>query len=278
MNRLIRYVLDELNAWSAELTTDLDAWCTLSALPNLKLIAKKLGARIKPATEAIKALDSGRLREYLKTGALRLDLADGAVDLGVDELIVKTEFAATQGDIYAAQTTSDGATTVAIDSRQDDALRSSAIARDLCNRVNKLRKKAKLVVGEPIDVYYVDDDSAGLATAGAILANASVMDKANIVAMPLDAAATAAAIAFDVLPTPYGSDALRVVLCKPFPALSVAAKAKAGAQAAVLASLVSSLAPASLDRPVSGTLDGVAFNLTVGTDIFHSATLAYKAQ
>ena len=51
------YVLEELNTWEIVLTSDVETWCSISALPNLPILAKRLGKQVRSAADAIKGLD-----------------------------------------------------------------------------------------------------------------------------------------------------------------------------------------------------------------------------
>jgi len=153
------YVLEELNAWGVLLTSDVDRWCTISALPNLPVLAKRLGKKIRAATNAIKCLDSTNLRSYSKKGSIDINVGGERYWLAEGELIIKSTFSGDKTQ-YAAMSSSDGALTVAVCITQDDALRRQGIVRELCNRVNKLRKKGKLNIADEIDVFYADIDSS----------------------------------------------------------------------------------------------------------------------
>mmetsp|Transcript_11619 Transcript_11619/g.14487 ORF Transcript_11619/g.14487 Transcript_11619/m.14487 type:complete len:256 (-) Transcript_11619:1743-2510(-) len=132
------YILEELNAWEVNITTDVDKWCTLSALPKLPEFAKKLGKRTKSATEAVKALDSSKLRGLISENVKSLTIApndgQGAIELEPADLIIKTSFASADKTDFVAQTSFDGALTVAVDIKQDDNLRNQGIAREVVNR------------------------------------------------------------------------------------------------------------------------------------------------
>ena len=147
--------------------------------------------------------------------------------------------------------------------------------------MNKLRKKAKLIIGDRVDIFFADeDDDAPLATAAALRANAALLVKAKMVPLPMGARCRdAAEIATDVAPTPFGSKALRVALCRPTPVLADAVYAKAvtdrgQAQADALANLVATLPDAPT---IDGVLDGIPFSLQRGTDFFPDATQKFSS-
>jgi isoleucyl-tRNA synthetase len=284
------YVLKELNAWGVSLTNDIDTWCSVSALPNLPVLAKRLGKKTRVATNAIKELDSAALRKYINTDNITIDVEGGAINLVADDLIVKSTFAGNETQ-YTAITTPDGALTVAICTVQDDVLRRQGIARDLCNRVNKLRKKAKLNIADKVDVFFADLGSTGndeqspeqrgtfISTVEALADNKLLLEKAKIVPMPL-ANCHGQIIMSDINATPFGANFLEVVLAAPVPSLSPAAQRQhrdttlEGDQS-TLNVLEALLATCNLPKDtLRGTLSGRPFNLKVGTDFFPSATAA----
>ena len=144
--------------------------------------------------------------------------------------------------------------------------------------VNKLRKKAKLVIGDRVDVFFSDEDEdAAISTAAALEANTVTLQKAKISPLPLAARCRYASdIATDLAPTPFGSKCLRVTLCRPTPVLSdkalKSAREKAGdTYAEALSHLLSTL-PVEEEDTIEGSLDGTPFSLKVGRDFFPDAT------
>lgn len=69
------------------------------------------------------------------------------------------------GELDAA---GDGELLVALDLRADDSLAEAGLARELVNRVQKLRKKAGLVASDAVEVFI---DTAGPAQSGGDLIN-----------------------------------------------------------------------------------------------------------
>lgn len=134
LKQLEPYLLGELNAWSVQLTADVDSWCSVSALPNLPVLGRRLGKRVGLATNAIKQLDSHALRSVLaENKPVDLELGGEKVSVCLEELLVKFSFSGNADD-YAAQTTPDGSLTVAVETTQDDALLAQGVARELVNR------------------------------------------------------------------------------------------------------------------------------------------------
>jgi isoleucyl-tRNA synthetase len=284
------YVLKELNAWGVSLTNDVDTWCSVSALPNLPILAKRLGKKTRAATSAIKDLDSAALRKYTETDNITIDVEGKPINLVAGDLIVKSTFAGDETQ-YTAITTPEGTLTVAICTVQDDALRRQGIARDLCNRVNKLRKKAKLNIADKVDVFFADLGSTGndeqspqqrgtfITTVEALADNRLLLEKAKIVPMPL-ANCHGQIIISDTNATPFGANFLEVALAAPVPSLSPAAQRQHGdtvleGDQSTLKVLETLLATCNLPKDaLRGTISGRPFNLKVGTDFFSSATAA----
>jgi len=280
------YVLKELNAWGVSLTNDVGTWCSVSALPNLPVLAKRLGKRTRAATDAIKSLSPDVLRKYTQTNDMFIEIEGETIHLVAGDLIVKSTFAGDEAQ-YTAITTPDGALTVAICTVQDDALRRQGIARDLCNRVNKLRKKARLNISDEVDVFFSDlnlDENEQpqpkknlISTIDALVYNKRLLDKANIVPMPL-ANCHGQIMISDINATPFGSNFLKVALAAPVLSLSSAGQKQhedAGGTRSTLNVLKTLLATCNLPKnSLQGTLSGQPFDLTADTDFFQSATAA----
>ena len=271
------YVLEELNAWGVSFTSDVDLWCSVSALPNLPVLAKRLGKKMSAATAVIKNLDSSALRSYVQYGEINVDVDGMSLKLVSGELIVKSAFAGNEAK-YAATTAPDGSLTVAICTVQDDDLRRQGIARDVCNRVNKLRKKARLDIIDQVDVFYADLDSAdatgpSIPTADALAHNKALLQRAKIVPIPLSRC-FGQVIVTDTYPTPFGSKSLKIALAAP--SLSLPCATRQSQSSPTLETLVASCG-IQQNEYLRGTFAGAQFDLAFGADIFTSATAAFLA-
>jgi isoleucyl-tRNA synthetase len=95
-------------------------------------------------------------------------LATKSVTLGEhvlsgDDVLVKREF---KGDtkIYEADVSVSGNLTVIIDTREDEQLKMQGCAREFVTRVQKLRKKAGLVLQDKIQVYFAEQEGSSAIT------------------------------------------------------------------------------------------------------------------
>lgn len=143
------YVKDELNMRELVCTSEEKEWCTLRAEPDNKLLGKRLGKAFKTMRKPINDLTHEQLMEFQQTGSIQV----GAERLESNELVLKREFKGNT-EFYEAIVSSDGKSLVILDCREDEALIQQGYAREVINRVQKMRKKAGLVVQDRIQVYY----------------------------------------------------------------------------------------------------------------------------
>jgi isoleucyl-tRNA synthetase len=105
----------------------------LKAKPNFRAIGKKFGKRTQEAAVAVAALDADALRRLEAGGAVSLD---GLGDVTVEEVQVEREVTSD----WLVQ--SDGPYVVALDPVVTDELRAEGLAREVVNRVQRMRKEA----------------------------------------------------------------------------------------------------------------------------------------
>ncbi|KIH68320.1 isoleucine--tRNA ligase [Ancylostoma duodenale] len=124
----------------------------VKADPNFRL----LGARLKG--------DQKKVVDYLKTKVTEAELeqflAEGKLtvfghELTSEEVYVSYTSGQTGAKDHGYETHSDGKTIVMLDTSEDSALVEEGLAREITNRVQKLRKAAKLVSTDSAMVYCV---------------------------------------------------------------------------------------------------------------------------
>ncbi|EQC39640.1 isoleucyl-tRNA synthetase [Saprolegnia diclina VS20] len=154
------YIHDELNMRDLVFAADEKEWCSLKVEVNNKVVGKRLGKQLGAVKKIVEALSHDDALSYQRTQ--RITLTNG-VELSGDDLFVKREF---KGDkkIYEADVSVDGALMVVIDVREDDLLKSQGVAREFVNRVQKMRKKAGLVVADKIHVYFKESAASTVIT------------------------------------------------------------------------------------------------------------------
>ncbi|CBJ31410.1 Isoleucyl-tRNA Synthetase [Ectocarpus siliculosus] len=180
LEKLQGYVKGELNAWEVVLEADEKSWCTLTAEANNKVLGKRLGKALDGVKKALVKLDTAALWPLLEGGTVEV----AGHTLSADDLMLKRGF---KGDtsVFQAAVSEDGKVMVVLDTRKDEKVLSQKLAREIVSRIQKLRKKSGLQVGETVEVFFQDDTKDGVAGA-AVAANAALVADA-VRCMPLPA-------------------------------------------------------------------------------------------
>lgn len=146
------YVLDELNIKKITLSTDKEKYgVSLRAEPDHKTLGARLKNDFKSVTQAIKSLSDVELQEFAKKGSMKVLGHD--LELNEVRLIINITSAS---DKYEAH--SDNDVLILLDITPDESMLDEGIAREIINRIQKLRKKAHLVPTDEVDVYFEIDD------------------------------------------------------------------------------------------------------------------------
>jgi len=154
-------IREELNVHTLSFTTDPGRYVEISLVPNFRLLGPRLGKRMPAVKKALSEADGSALQAELdREGSIRLELPDGPVELGPDEIEVRlaarASFAAAAG----------GGHVVVLDTRITEELRREGLAREVINRIQRARKAMDLDYEARIDVRYEVGDELG----GAVLA------------------------------------------------------------------------------------------------------------
>ena len=144
------YVTDELNALQLVTSSDEAEWATLTATPDAALLGKRLGKDLKAVSAAVRALPHAAVREFMARGELRVPVAGapgGEVVLSGAEVKIVREVRADKAAAgYETLVSPDGVLLVAVNVAQDEGLRGMGSAREVVNRIQKLRKRLNLQV------------------------------------------------------------------------------------------------------------------------------------
>ncbi len=106
--------------------------------PNFVILGKKLGAKMKLASTVITALSQQSIRKLEQEGSMEIDLE------GEKYLLLKEEVDIQSEDVEGWMVASRGAFTVALDVQVSKALEEEGHARELINRIQKIRKDIDL--------------------------------------------------------------------------------------------------------------------------------------
>ncbi len=141
---LLDLVRDELNVKEVEFLESADDLVRLEARPNYRALGPRFGKRTNDAARAIRALGQEALAAYRAGKPVSVTLDDETVPLQEGDLEVVQHAA---GDLVVK---GEGAVTVALDPTLDDQLRAEGLARELVNRVQRLRKDVGLEITDRI--------------------------------------------------------------------------------------------------------------------------------
>lgn len=143
---MLEVVRDELNVKSVGFLTSVDGIATLTARPNYRALGGRFGKQTNDAANAIRALSQEALSAVRAGDAMTIVVAGTEYPLEPGDLEIVQEAA---GDLVVK---GEGAYTVALDPTLDDALRSEGVARELVNRIQRLRKDAGLEITDRIEL------------------------------------------------------------------------------------------------------------------------------
>ncbi|CAN1224836.1 Isoleucine--tRNA ligase, cytoplasmic [Linum perenne] len=159
--KLKEYVLEELNVRSLLPCNDTLKYASLRAEPEFSVLGKRLGKDMGVVAKEIKSMSQKDILEFEKAGELNIK----SHILKLTDIKVLREFRCPDGltdkDIDAA---GDGDVLVILDLRPDESLFDAGLAREVVNRIQKLRKKIALEPTDAVEVYIdsLDDNKPSL--------------------------------------------------------------------------------------------------------------------
>lgn len=139
-------ILSEVNVKSIEYLFDTDGFIKKKIKPDFKALGKRLGGLMKAAAAAITALDQQRIAELEQQGTLELNLDGQQVTVGPGDVEIIAE------DIPGWSVANKDKLTVALDVTITPELQDEGNARELVNRIQKIRKDSGLEVTDRIAV------------------------------------------------------------------------------------------------------------------------------
>ncbi|XP_061147460.1 isoleucine--tRNA ligase, cytoplasmic [Syngnathus typhle] len=148
---LQKYILEELNVRHLTISTDKDKYgIRLRAEPDHMVLGKRLKGAFKAITAAIKELSSDQVEAFQKKGSIVVD----GHELHEEDLRLMYTFNQSSDSAAQYEAHSDAQVLVLLDVSPDQSMVDEGVAREVINRVQKLRKKGHLVPSDEITVYY----------------------------------------------------------------------------------------------------------------------------
>ncbi|ORC90317.1 isoleucyl-tRNA synthetase [Trypanosoma theileri] len=150
VEKVVQYIKDEVNAFDVVLSSG-DEYVTTQLDANMEALGKRYRKEAPQIRKAIQAMEPEAVAQFLKTG--QAELCGKSISL--EDVKVLRKF---KEGITDFESNTDNDVVVLVDKREDQALVDSWRAREFVNRVQQLRKKAKLVVTDVVEVYYEAED------------------------------------------------------------------------------------------------------------------------
>lgn len=152
VKKLRDFILRELNIKELTLSSDKERYgVKIVAQPDFKVLGKKLKGDLKAATIEIKLLTDAQLENAQKNGGIQLNA--GNAWIACEELrmtyMINENKAGGQFD-----TNTDGESLILVDLQPTQEMFDEGIAREIINRIQKLKKKAKLIATDAVRVHY----------------------------------------------------------------------------------------------------------------------------
>ncbi|KAJ6810557.1 putative isoleucine--tRNA ligase, cytoplasmic [Iris pallida] len=149
--KLKEYVMEELNVKSVLPCNDPLKYASLRAEPDFSVLGKRLGRAMGVVANGVKAMSQADILAFEESGEATIS----GHSLKLTDIKVVREFKrpdnVTEKDVDAA---GDGDVLVILDLRADESLFDGGIAREVINRIQKLRKKSGLEPTDIVEVYY----------------------------------------------------------------------------------------------------------------------------
>ncbi|KAF4675943.1 hypothetical protein FOL47_007010 [Perkinsus chesapeaki] len=143
---LENYVKDELNVMNLETSADTTMLET-NVAPSFRALGGLVGKQMKKVVADIKGMTGEQIKDFQKTGSIEIQ----GFDLTPEHITV-THTIKDLGDPNL-EATSQGDVTVVLDFTKDEDLLQLALAREITNRVQKLRKEVGLQQDDPVEMW-----------------------------------------------------------------------------------------------------------------------------
>ncbi|HEU5039278.1 MAG TPA: isoleucine--tRNA ligase [Gemmatimonadales bacterium] len=151
LDELLELLRLEVNVKAIEVVASDAELVRLKGRPNFRSLGKRYGKRTPEVAAAAAALGAEQLRELERGATATVEVGGEPATIRPEDLMVEREVAS---DWLVA---SDGPYVVALDPRLTDTLRGEGYAREMVNRVQRLRKEAGYVFTDRIGLWISGD-------------------------------------------------------------------------------------------------------------------------
>jgi len=149
-------IREELNVKSIERIANADILINHTILPNLPVLGPKYGKSIGKIKAELEKTDGTSLIEILtKTDRIVLNIDNNIINLDRDDLLIEKTSA------LGFTAAGEGGMTIGLSTDLTDELIKEGIVRDVIRQVQIIRKKAKFMVEDRINIYGTFDGPVG---------------------------------------------------------------------------------------------------------------------
>ena len=141
---VLRLLLDEINVRSVEFAGSADGFAVLVARPNFRVLGRRFGKLTQDAAAAIRAMSQDELQSVRDGGSAEVVVGGQAHEIGPADTAVVEE---ASGDWVVR---AEGKYAVALDPTVTEELRREGLARELVNRIQRLRRDSGLEITDRI--------------------------------------------------------------------------------------------------------------------------------
>ncbi|MDR7131583.1 isoleucyl-tRNA synthetase [Algoriphagus sp. 4150] len=145
-------IKSEVNIKDIEFIDDASGILVKNVKPNLPVLGKKLGPKMRFVVAAINSWGQAEIAEIEREGKVAVDVDGESLELLLEEVLITSQ------DIPGWSVASDQGVTVALDVTLSDHLKEEGIARDLVNRIQNLRKDMGLEVQDKINIKIAEEN------------------------------------------------------------------------------------------------------------------------
>lgn len=182
---LQRYVQSELNVRDIVFSSDEGSTgVRYRAIADWKVLGQKLRKDLGKVKNGLANCTSDEVKAYAQTGKITV----AGIELVEGDLTVQRYIELPGGTEQQYSTNTDNDVVVRLDIIVHPELKSEWLARELINRIQKLRKKAGLQATDDVDVYYTFIDDEGTDIISALEEHAGLIER-TVRSKPLDSKA-----------------------------------------------------------------------------------------
>lgn len=169
-------ILSEVNVKELDMLTD-DSFFKKSIKPNFKTLGKKVGAKMKAVAAHITSMEAAEIDKLEHDKVLHISIEGTEVSIDLEDVEIIVE------DIPGWSVAGKDGTTVALDISLNDSLLEEGNARELVNRIQKIRKDQAFELTDRIKVQIENKDGIAQAIQNneAYISNEILADKIEIV-------------------------------------------------------------------------------------------------